>query len=178
MDVRALTDAQRTILESIDANGPISAREAGQIVYRLRGYRNVGFVRRPWLTSAGLVALRRLEHSGLVRRTRGSRWTRVEGGCSDLIGPSVARALISTLKTPKASNVSSRRVAQARCAHAHDTPANRAFSGLLRPVTSSERSSAASRGVESYGSGRTEQLAPPLRIARCAGRDSLVRGVW
>lgn len=137
VDVRALTDAQRVILEAIDARGPISGREAGEIVYRLRGYRNLGFVRLTWLTSAGLAALRRLERIGLVRRARRGRWIRVEDSCSDLIGPSVARDFSSTLTTPKALKSLPLAGVTSVIAHAHDTSANRHFSGGTEPVTSS-----------------------------------------
>lgn len=175
VDERCLGDADRTILESIDSRGPISANEAGRIVYRLRGYRNVRFVRRVWVTSAGAAVLRKLERNGLVRRSRGSRWIRAERLCSDLIGLYVVETSISTVKTPKAFRGLFGRHAQVDPAHAHDTPANRRFLGVSGPVTSSESSSVASRSAEIYGERRTEPLAPPASLGR---RGRLVRGCW
>lgn len=76
-DERLIDDPSRTILEAIDTRGPITAREAGEIVYRMRGYRSLMLVPRPWLTNAGGRALRRLAERQLVRRTKGNRWTRL-----------------------------------------------------------------------------------------------------
>jgi hypothetical protein len=73
---RLLDDASRTVLEAIDCHGPISAREAGEIVFRLQGYRTVLFTPKPWLTSSGRRVLRGLERKHMVRRGRGNRWTR------------------------------------------------------------------------------------------------------
>lgn len=75
-DARRLTDVERTILEAIDHAGPISAREAGRIVYRFRGHVIQLRIPREWLTSAGADVLRRLERRQIVRRTRGNRWRR------------------------------------------------------------------------------------------------------
>lgn len=160
VDERTLSDAARTVLEAIDASGPISANEAGRIAFRLRGYRYVAFARRAWVTSAGASVLNRLEQAGLVRRTRGSRWTRVDLGKprSDLIGLYVVQTSSSTATTPKASELG----AQGLPPHAHDTSANRHFSCLPGPVTSAapdaDRVSAAPRGTESYAERRTEPL--------------------
>ena len=75
VDERALDDVARTVLEAIDKHGPITARQAGRIVYRFRGYESLLGVPDPWLTSAGRPILERLERIGLVRYRRG-RWTR------------------------------------------------------------------------------------------------------
>lgn len=75
-DERKLSDIERTILEAIDTVGPITAREAGRIVYRLRGHRFQLRIPREWITSAGKGALLRLERRGAVRRTRNNRWRR------------------------------------------------------------------------------------------------------
>lgn len=164
VDERRLGDAERTILEAIDQAGPITAYEAGSIVYRLRGYRYILFVRRAWVTSTGARALEKLETAGILRRTQSHRWTR----CSDLIGRSVGTVVISTLTTAKASKPFVGSSAQAAPVHAHDTPARCDFLGLPGPVTSSKLSSAASRGRSSYASGRTEPLqrllAPGERV--------------
>ncbi len=75
VDERRLGDTERTILEAIDRLGSLTAREAGAIAYRLRGWESLITVPRAWLTSAGARALDRLERQGLVRRRRG-HWTR------------------------------------------------------------------------------------------------------
>lgn len=72
-----LTDAERTVLEALDANGTLTAREAGRIVYRLRGYaRRLLLVEKAWLSSAGVHVLRRLESADLVQRTSRNQWCR------------------------------------------------------------------------------------------------------
>jgi hypothetical protein len=76
VDIQFLDDEARTVLEAIDRRGPLTAREAGEIVYRLRGYRTLIFLPKPWLTSTGGRTLRGLERSHLVRRTVGNRWRR------------------------------------------------------------------------------------------------------
>jgi hypothetical protein len=174
VDERCLNDVERTILESIDARGPISANEAGRIVFQLRGYRHLRSIPRAWITSAGANTLRRLTEKGLVRRTRGSRWTRSKWPGSDLIGLYVVEASISTLKTPKALKASLRRSCTSSTAHTHDTPANRRFSGVPEPVTSGDSRSAAARSAERYEARRTEPLAPAALIRR----GQLVRAVW
>lgn len=70
---RDLSDAERTILEAIDATGSVTVRDAGRIVCRIGGYRTV--LRRERLFSAGNRVLRQLERGGLVCRTRGG-WVR------------------------------------------------------------------------------------------------------
>lgn len=67
------------MLEAVDKHGSLSARQAGEIVYRLRRrYETLAFVPRPWLVSAGRPVLERLAELGLVRKTRG-RWARRGG---------------------------------------------------------------------------------------------------
>jgi len=164
VDERRINDVGSTLLEAIDRAGPISANEAGRIVYRLRGYRHVSFVPRAWVTSAGGQALQKLEQAGLLRRTRGSRWTRSAGSealCPDLIGLR-KQTFSSTLTTLKVTKRWFARVTS-RFAHAHDTSANRRFLGVSGPVTSSDLSSAASRSAVFSGSRRT---APPRRRVR------------
>lgn len=155
VDERSLSDAERTILESIDQAGPISAHEAGTIVYRLRGYHSVFFVRRAWVTSAGARVLEKLEAAGLLRRTRHHRWKRRP----DLIGRPEGTDVISTLTTPQASRLFAGALSQAAPGHAHDTPALCDFSGLGRPVTSSDTGLVTSRGCSRYAPGRTEPPA-------------------
>lgn len=75
VDERRLDDVSRTILEAIDHLGSITARQAGSIVYRFRGYELVVSVPGTWLAHAGRRVLARLEHGGHVRRRR-SRWLR------------------------------------------------------------------------------------------------------
>lgn len=155
VDERCLSDAERTILESIDQAGPISAHEAGTIVYRLRGYHSILFVRRAWVTSSGARVLEKLEAAGLLRRTRHRRWKRRP----DLIGRPLGTDVISTLKTPKVSRLFAGALSQASPGHAHDTPALCDFWGLRRPVTSSDSGLVASRGCSRYAPGRTEPPA-------------------
>lgn len=75
VDERTLDDVARTVLEAIDKHGSLTARQAGEIVYRFRGYERLLSTPKPWFTSAGRPVLDRLERIGLVRRRRG-RWTR------------------------------------------------------------------------------------------------------
>ena len=79
VDERALDDVSRTVMEAIDRLGSITARQAGAIVYRFRGYDLLVAVPRPWLVDAGRRALRHLENAGLIRRASGS-WARAENG--------------------------------------------------------------------------------------------------
>ncbi len=76
VDERTLGDVPRTILEAIDLLGSITARQAGRIVYRFRGFDDLLAIPGPWLTSAGKPVLERLEREGLARHRRG-RWRRM-----------------------------------------------------------------------------------------------------
>jgi hypothetical protein len=127
--------------------------------------------------------------------------------CSDLIGLYVSRDLNQHPQDAEGVTGSLDRRAQVDLVHAHDTPANRRFLRVSGPVTSSIRSSVASRSAEIYGEGRTERLAgkerqpegeaPPRHDVEVQGRVSgslgplslsppaalfrrgaLVRGVW
>lgn len=73
---RELTDAERTVLEALDAKGTLTTREVGRIVYRLRGYARMLLVEKTWLASAGRHVLRRLESAELVRQVARDRWCR------------------------------------------------------------------------------------------------------
>jgi hypothetical protein len=73
---RELSDAERTVLEALEKKWSLTAREAGRIVYRLRGYARMLLVEKAWLGSAGSHVLRRLESAELVRRTASNRWCR------------------------------------------------------------------------------------------------------
>lgn len=75
VDERTLDDVARTVLEAIDRFGSITARQAGRIVYRFRGFEDLLAIPGPWFTSAGKPVLKRLERIGLVRHRRG-RWIR------------------------------------------------------------------------------------------------------
>jgi hypothetical protein len=77
VDVATLRDIDRTILEAIDKRGSITAREAGRIVYRFRGYALVISVPSAWLRSAAKRPLSRLVALGLVTRSR-NLWIRRE----------------------------------------------------------------------------------------------------
>ena len=72
---RDLTDAERTILEAIDTRGTVTVKDAGRIVYRLRGY-TVAFAIPPErVLSEGRRVLKQLDRAGLVKR-RGCVWVR------------------------------------------------------------------------------------------------------
>ncbi len=86
-DERTLDDAARTVLEAIDRRGSLTAKQAGRVVYRLRGFRVTIGVPTLWVIAAGARVLGRLERHGLVERRKG-RWSR----CSDLIGPERSEA--------------------------------------------------------------------------------------
>jgi len=75
VDERTLDDVARTVLEAIDKFGSITARQAGRIVYRFRGFEDLLAIPGPWFTSAGKPVLARLERVGVVRHRRG-RWSR------------------------------------------------------------------------------------------------------
>lgn len=75
VDERHLDDVSRTVLEAIDKTGSLSARQAGEIVYRFRRYELTLSVPGPWLVSAGRPVLERLEELGLLRQKNG-RWMR------------------------------------------------------------------------------------------------------
>lgn len=79
VDERTLADIERTVLEAIDCFGSITARQAGQISYRMRGWHSLLTVQREWLVSAGRRLLDRLEQRGLVRHQRG-QWKRQPTG--------------------------------------------------------------------------------------------------
>lgn len=64
---------------AIDHLGSITARQAGQISYRMRGWHSLLTVQREWLVSAGRRLLDRLEQRGLVRHQRG-QWKRQPTG--------------------------------------------------------------------------------------------------
>jgi hypothetical protein len=74
-DERSLADAPRTLLEAIDKRGGLTVRDAGKIVYQLRGFKAPALVRSDWLISAGYRTLRQLRDRGLVRR-RQNLWVR------------------------------------------------------------------------------------------------------
>lgn len=76
LDERHLDDPARTVLEAIDKLGPITARQAGTIVYRFRGFVLLTAVRRAWLNDAGRRVLGRLQAGGLVRPLPHGRWER------------------------------------------------------------------------------------------------------
>lgn len=78
VEERHLADDVRTILEAIDRRGDVSVREAGMIVYRIRGWR----IPRDshWLTHAGHRALAVLRQHELVKPTQNGRWTRTRSG--------------------------------------------------------------------------------------------------
>jgi ribosomal protein S19E (S16A) len=75
-DVRRLTDLERTVLEAIEKIGPLTAREAGRIAFRLRG-RAPAVIDRSRMGSAGRRVLEQLERHGWVRPTGRGRWRRV-----------------------------------------------------------------------------------------------------
>lgn len=71
---RHLPDEARTLLEAIDQRGELTAREAGEIVYRLRRWR---VPRDPdWLKAAGFRVLGELRRERLVSRGHDGRWRR------------------------------------------------------------------------------------------------------
>ncbi len=82
VDERTLSDVERALLEAIDRAGSITLRDAGRIVYRLRGWTLLVATPRAWLHDAGRRPLERLRSLGLVRRAKRGAWVR-----SDLIGP-------------------------------------------------------------------------------------------
>lgn len=74
-DVRRLSDLERTVLEAVEKVGPLTAREAGRIAFRMRG-RDPRVSDRAWMASAGGRVLRQLERHGWLRRTPSNRWAR------------------------------------------------------------------------------------------------------
>ncbi len=74
VDERTLDVVARTVLEAIDEHGLITARQAGEIVYRFRGFEHLLAIPKPWFTSAGRQVLQRLERLGLVRHRCGRWW--------------------------------------------------------------------------------------------------------
>lgn len=76
VDERRLDDPARTVLEAIDTLGTITARQAGVIVYRFRGYCKLLGIPKAWLVDAGRKILNRLHAGGLVSPVAGGRWSR------------------------------------------------------------------------------------------------------
>lgn len=151
VDERTLGDLERAVLDAIDHTGSVTVMQAGRITYRLRGWDTLILIRRGWIAAAGRRVLERLSRLGLVEVAARGRWQR----SSPLIGPSVARVVISTLKTQRPTAALARSRAQAAPAHAHDTPANSDFRAVPEPVTSSRFGLGGLRERERYASDRT-----------------------